>query len=159
MAKRNILEVILNTINDVQAKNAANPREETADPNVFDLLKDKISNFDQKNRAKRAAKGKSPNSILDMIRKEIESARKENKRDSNVATAPSSVYDNIIKKVDEGPRRQATAGLAKIIQDYSLEAGKLPKDVLRQVHGRYIEDRKKFDQQFAQALHDLIKKY
>ncbi len=159
MAKRNIFDVILKTINDVQSKNQANPHEETADPNVFDLIKGKLQNLDQKTKEKRISRGKSPSSILDLIKKEIQGARRENKKDPNVKTAPGSVFDNILKKVEERPVRQASAGLRKIVQDYNLNVSRLPNEVIQQVQQKYLQDRKNFDQQYAQAIHDLIKKY
>lgn len=156
---KNILDIIVNTINDVQAKNQANPNEATADPNVFDFLRGKLQDLDAKTKEKRIAKGKSPVSILDRIRKEIEGVRKENKKDPNVETAPSSVFDNILKKIDEKPKRQASTGLRKIVEDYNLDVSRLPQDIVRQVQDKYQQDRKVFDKQYAQALHDLIKKY
>lgn len=159
MAKKNIFNMILNTINDVQTRNQKNPNVETADPTVFDLIKNKLQNLDEKNRAKRTQRGKSPVSILDRIRKEIEGARRENKRDKNVPTADKSIFDNILKKIDSGKKIQASSGIRKIIEDYNLNASKLPQDVINQVQQKYMADRKNFDQQYAQALHDLIKKY
>ncbi|MDH3651571.1 MAG: hypothetical protein OEQ53_17945 [Saprospiraceae bacterium] len=159
MAANNILNVILKTIGEVQKRNKANPREETADPNVFDLLKGKLKTLDEKSRQKRSSRGKSPHSILDLIKKEIEGARRENKRDPKQKTAPSSVFDNILRRVDEGPRRQASAGVRKIIQDYQLDVSRVPQDVFRQVQDKYAADRKNFDQQYAKAIHDLTKRY
>ena len=151
--------MILNTINDVQAKNKANPNEETADPTVFDLIKSKLQRFDDKNREKRTRKGKSPSSILDLIKKEINGARRENKKDPNVPTAPKSVFDQILKRIDQTPQRQASAGIRKIIQDCRIDVSKVPQEVLRQVQDKYVSERKNFDQHFAQALHDLSKKF
>ena len=159
MAKQNIFDVILKTINDVQAKNRANPREETADPTVFDLLKDKLRQLDQKSKAKRVQRGKSPSSILDLIRKEIEGTRRENKRDPNVKTAPGSVFENILRKVEEKPRRQASNGIRQIVEDYNLDVSRLPRDVIQQVQHNYIKDRKSFDQQYAKMIGDLIRRY
>lgn len=159
MAKKNILEAILNTINQVQAKNKANPNEETADPNVFDLIKNKIQKLDDRNREKRKARGKSPVSILDRIKKEIEGARRENKKDANVATAPKSIFDQILKKVDARPKAQASTGLRKIVEDYQLDVSRFPREVIQEIQTKYIADRKAFDKQYAQAIHDLSKKY
>lgn len=159
MAKRNILDAILNTINEVQKKNQANPNEETADPTVFDLIKNKLQNLDERNREKRKARGKSPVSILDRIKKEINGARRENKKDPNVATAPKSIFDSILKKIDQRPQRQASSGLRKIVEDYNLDVSNLPQDVVRQVQEKYVTERRNFDKQFAQALHDLTKQY
>jgi len=159
MANGKLLGAILKTINEVQNQNRANPNEETADPNVFDLIKGKLKTLDDKNRAKRAAKGKSPHSILDMIRKEIQGARRENKKDPNVATAPKSVFDNILKKLEDKPKRQASQGIRRIVEDYNLDVSRLPQNVVQQVQQQYITDRKNFDQKYAQAIHDLVKKY
>jgi len=84
MAKKNIIDVVLKTINDVQKNNRNDPNQRTADGNVFDLLKEKLRDLDDKTRSKRASKGKSPDSILDLIRKEIEGVKTHNKRDATV---------------------------------------------------------------------------
>jgi len=159
MANGNLINAILKTITDVQAKNKANPNEETADPNVFDLIKSKLGKLDEKNRAKRVSRGKSPTTILDRIRKEITGARNENRKDPNVKTAPSSVFDSILKKIDNRPKQQASTGLRKIVNDYNLDVGRLPKETISQIQQKYQADRKAFDQQYAQAIHDLIKKH
>jgi len=155
----NILGTILKTINQVQAQNKANPNEPTADQNVFDLLKSKLNNLDQKTKAKRIAKGKSPHGILDLIKNEIQGVQKENQKDPNVETAPSSIFDKLLKKVEEPQRRQASSGLRKIVEDYNLDVSKLPREVVAQVQQKYIQDRKAFDKQYAQALYDLSKQY
>jgi len=155
----NILGTILKTINEVQKQNKANPKERTADKNVFDLLKSKINNLDQKTKQKRIAKGKSPHGILDLIKKEIQGARRENKKDPNVETAPSSVFDKLLKKVEEPRRRQASSGLRKIVEDYNLDISRLPREVVAEVQQKYIEDRKTFDKQYAQLLFDVSKRY
>ena len=149
----------MKTINDVQKQNRANPNEPTADKNVFDLLKNKLKDIDTKSKHKRVAKGKSPESILDLIKKEIEGVRKDNRRDSKVATAPKSVFDKIIKKVEAPRQRQASSGLKKIVMDYNLDVSRLPRDVIQQVQNQYVQDRAKFDKQFAKALHQLTKRY
>ena len=159
MAKQNIFNVILKTISQVQQKNAANPNEATADPTVFDLLKDKLSKLDQKGRENRLGRGKTPVTILDRIRKEIEGARRENKKDPNVETAPKSVFDNILKNIEKRPARQASTGIRKIVDDYNLNISRLPTEIVQQVQQKYQNDRKQFDQQYAQAIHDLIRKY
>ncbi len=159
MANGKIFKMILNTINEVQQKNAANPNEATADKSVFDLMRNGLQKLDQKNLEKRKSRGKSPVSILDMIKKEINGAKRENKKDPNVATAPGSVFSNILKKIEAGPQRQASTGIRKIAQDYNLDVSRLPKDVIQQVQGKYQQDRQAFDKQYAQAMHDLIKKY
>ncbi|MEL6986500.1 MAG: hypothetical protein AAGK97_01620 [Bacteroidota bacterium] len=159
MAKKGILDVILKTVNDIQKENKSNPNEATADPSVFGLIKEKLRDLDQKQRANRVRKGKSPVSILDRIKKEIEGARRENKKDPNVETAPKSVFDGIFKKIEESPKRQASAGIKKIITDYNLDVSKMPREVLVDIQQKYIEDRKKFDKQYAQAIFDMSKKF
>ncbi len=159
MANGKIFSMILNTINEVQQKNKANPNEETADKSVFDLMRNGLQKLDQNSLEKRKAKGKSPVSILDLIKKEINGAKRVNKKDPNVATAPSSVFDNIMKKVNATSQRQSSSGIKKIVQDYNLDVSRLPREVIQQVQGKYQNDRKAFDQQYAQAIHDLVKQY
>ena len=158
MAKSNILDVIMKTINDVQQKNKANPREQTADPNVFDLIKNKINQLDERNKAKRAAKGKSPVSILDRIKKEIEGARKENKKDPNVETAPSSIFDKIIKKVEQSQARPASTGIRRVLEQYNLDISSLPPEMIKEIQSRYSNDLQKMDQEYAKAINQLIKR-
>ncbi len=159
MAKKNVIDVILKTINDVQQNNKQNPNQRTVDSNVFDLLKDKLRNLDDKTRAKRAAKGKSPHSILDLIRKEIEGVKTDNKRDANVRTAPKSVFKDILRKVEEKPARRAAKGIGNIINEYNLDVRNIPEKVLVKIQSKYQQDVKNIDQQYAQAMHDLAKKY
>lgn len=159
MAKRNFLDLIVNTISEVQQKNKANPKEETADPNVFDLLKNRLAKLDQKQKQKRVQKGKSPISFLDRVKNEIEGARQDNQKDPNQKTAPKSIFDSLIKKIDQKPKRQASQGLRNIVVDYNIDLNGVPRDVIQQVQQKYIQDRKKFDQQYAQALMQLSEKY
>ena len=159
MAKNNILDVILRTINDVQRKNQQDPRQETADPSVFDLIRGKLQDLDRKSKEKRTQKGKSPDSILDLIKREIEGARTENKKDPNVKTAPGSIFDEILKKVNNKPKRQASAGIRRIIEDYRIDVSRVPRNVLQNVQNQFIADQRKFDQQYANALMDLTRRY
>ena len=140
MAKKNIIDLVLKTINDVQKNNQKDPNVKTADSNVFDLLKDKLKNLDDKNRKKRAAKGKSPDSILDLIRKEIEGVRTQNKRDPSVRTAPKSVFKDILNKVNQKPAQQAAKGISSVISEYNLNVNKIPQKVLLKIQDKYQKD-------------------
>jgi len=155
----NVIDVILKTINEVQSKNSANPKQETADPSVFDLLRGKLGELDAKTKQARVGRGKSPHSIFDLIKKEIGKAQRANKKDPNVPTADSSIFDNILKKVEQAPQRQATTGIKKVIQDYNLQVQNIPQQQMQQVHNQYLQDRKNFDKQYAQAIFDLSKQY
>lgn len=155
----NVLDVILKTIQEVQQKNQQNPNVETADPSVFDLLRNKIQDIDAKAKNNQLQKGKrNPKSILDMIKNGIEGARKENKKDPNVQTAPGSIFDDILKKVDQGPQRQASTGIKKIIEDYKLDVSRVPSNMLQDIQGQYLKDLQKLRQQYAQGIFDLSKK-
>ncbi len=158
MAKANILEVILKTINDVKSKNAANPRQETAHPNVFDLIKDKIGGLDKKIQENRAAKGKSPISILDLIKGQIEAARTHNQQDANTPTANSNIFDSILKKVEEKPKRTASAGVRRIVEEYNLDTSRIPTATMKQIQQQYDEELRALGQKYAQGLHDLIQR-
>lgn len=158
MAKANILEVILKTINDVKAKNAANPRQETAHPNVFDLIKDKIGGLDKKIQDNRAAKGKSPISILDLIKGQIEAARQHNQQDPKTPTANSNIFDSILKKVEEKPKRTASAGIRRIMEEYNLDASRIPTATLKQIQTQYDQELRELSKKYAQGLHDLIQR-
>lgn len=156
----NILDVILNTINDVQKKNKNNANVDTADATVFDLLRDKISQINGKQQEGQIQKGrKNAKSILDILKDGIEGARKENKKDPNVATAPKSVFDDILKKVDQGPARQASTGIKKIIEEYNLDTSRIPSNMLQEIQSQFQQDSQKLKQQYAQGIFDLTKKY
>jgi len=155
----NVLDVILKTIEEVQQKNKRNPNVETADPSVFDLLRDKIQDIDAKAKNNQLQKGKrNPKSILDLIKGGIEGVRKENRKDPKVATAPGSIFDDILKKVDQAPKRQASSGIKKIIEDYKLDVSRIPTNMLQDIQGQYQQDLQKLRQQYAQGIFDLSKK-
>ena len=156
MAKANILEVILKTINDVKQKNANNPRQETAHPNVFDLIKDKIGDLDKKIQNKRVAKGKSPVSILDLIKGQIEAARQHKQQDPKTPTANSNIFDSILKKVEQKPKRAASTGIKRIIEEYNLDASQLNRATLQQIQQQYDADLSALGQKYAQGISDLI---
>ena len=158
MAKQGgkILDIILKTIDDVQKKNQASTREETADPTVFDLLKDKLGNLDKKIQNKRVKKGKAPVSILDLIKNQIEAAQKQNKRDKEVPTADPAIFERIIKKVEDKPKKVASTGLKRIIENFHLDVSDVNPAILQQVQRQYETDLKRMDQQYAEAIHKLI---
>jgi len=156
MAKANILEVILKTINDVKQKNANNPKVETAHPNVFDLIKDKIGGLDKKIQENRAKKGKSPISILDLLKNQIEAARQHNQKDPDTPTADSNIFDSILKKVEEKPKRTASAGVRRIIEEYNLDASRLNRNTLKQIQQQYDQELRALGQKYAQGIQDLI---
>ncbi len=158
MAK-SIIETLLKTVADVQKKNQASKTEETADPSVFNLIREKLQNLEAKTQESKATRGKSPKSILDLIKKEVAGVRSQNKKDANVATAPKSIFDSILKKIEDKPMRQASTGVKKIVEDFNLDVSKIPSEILQQVQGKYAQDRKVFDQQYAQAIFDLSKQY
>jgi len=156
----NVFDVILNTINEVQAKNKQNPNVETADPSVFDLIKKELNKIDGKVQNKQLQKGKrNPKSIFEMIRDGIEGVKKENRKDPNVATAPGSVFDDILNKIEQKPRRQASSGLKKIVQDYNLDVSVLPREVINEVQVKYQNDVEAFNKQYATAIFKLINQY
>lgn len=156
MAKKNILDVILNTINDVQSKNKANPREKTVDPNVFDIIKEKLSELDGNIKNKQVQKGKKPVSILDLIKGQLEAAKKQTQGDSNILTPPDSIFDKINKKVEEKPRRTASTGLKKVVEEYNLDVSKLSRSDLQQYVQQYDTDLKAMHRKYAEHMHKKI---
>ena len=156
---KNILETILQTINDVQSKNASSKKEPTADPSIFDLLKKQIQKVDTKSRNKRVQKGKSPESILDLIRGQIEGVRKTNIKDKKVATAPKSIFDELLKKVNKAPERMAKSGLQRIVNEYNINVSRVPKNILQDVQQKLMKDQQKFDRRYANAVAELARRY
>jgi len=155
----NVLDVILNTINDVQRKNKQNPNVDTAHPSVFDLLRDKIQDLNTKQQQNQINKGRrNPKSILDLLKDGIEGARKENRNNPNIQTADKSIFDEILGKVNKVPQRQATSGIKKIIQDYNLDVSRIPKNMLVEIQNKYQSDLKNMNQQYAQSIFSLTKK-
>lgn len=156
MAKRNILDTILKTIDTVQQKNAANPKEKTAEAVVFDLLRNNIGNIEQKIQKRRAQKGKKPLNIFNMVEKGINAAQKANKKDNNVETADPSIFDKIRQKAQESPKRAASTGIAKIVEDYNLDVSGITSSTMQQIQIEYQADLLKLQQQYANAIHDLV---
>ncbi len=156
MAKGKFLNALLNTINNVQNENRANPNEETADATVFDLLRNKVQELDQKNRNKQQAKGKDPVSILDLIRNGVEHVKDRNSSDPNVKTAPQAIFDRIKQRIDERPQRKASKGIRKVIKEYGLDVSQMNPQALEQIQSQYMNDQKRLNQQYAQAINQLI---
>lgn len=156
MPKPNFFDVLRSTIETVQQKNAANPREKTADPTIFDLIKDKVLNIEKNNKAKRAAQGKSPTSILDLIRGKINEARAENEADPNIETAPGSVFDKIIKKVDQKETARPKSAFRNVIEEYNMDVSGVSADVLRKFQDSYAKDVKKLNHRYAEKMHEYI---
>ena len=160
MAKAgDIFNVILKTIDDVQKKNKASKTQETASSNVFDLIKEKLGDLDTKVKNNRVKKGKSPVSILELIKNQIQAAQRQNKKDPDVATADSAIFDSIIRKVEEAPKRVASTGLKRIVENFHLDISNVDPIILKQVQEQYNTDLKKMDQQYAEAMHKLIQRY
>ncbi len=160
MAKAgDIFNVILKTIDDVQKKNKASKTQETAHPNVFDLIKEKLGDLDTKVQNNRVKKGKSPVSILELIKNQIQAAQRQNKKDPNTPTADSAIFDSIIKKVEQAPKKVASTGLKRIVENFHLDISNVDSTILKQVQHQYDTDLRKMDQQYAEALHKLIQRY
>ncbi len=156
MANGKFLNTLLNTINNIQQENQANPNEETADPSVFDLLRGKVQELDERNRNKQVARGEEPVSVLDLIRNGIEHVKDRNSADPNVKTAPEAIYDRIKQRIDERPQRRAGKGLKRIIKEYNLDVSRLSPQALEQIQSKYLNDHKRLNQQYAQAINQLI---
>ena len=158
MADGKLLNIILKTIDDVQKKNKANPKEETADPNIFDFLKDKLGNLDSKIQKKRVEKGKKPVSILDLIKNQIEAAKKHNQKDPDTPTADPVIFDRILNKIEEKPKKVASKGIKRIIENYHLDVSGVDIDILKQIQAQYDTDLRRMDQQYAEAINKVVQK-
>ncbi|MEZ4883437.1 MAG: hypothetical protein R3E32_01780 [Chitinophagales bacterium] len=158
MANRNFFDVIKNTIEDIQKTNKENPKEETAEPTVFDLIKEKIKQVEQKGNAKRAEAGKKPGSILDLIKEKIEEARNENQSNPDQKTAPPSIFDKLQKRVELKEKRRTSALLKTVIDDYGLDVSNLPQSSITQIQTQYQADIKKVNEHYANMLNELVNK-
>ena len=158
MARGKFIKKFMNTINQIQEDNKANPNEETADGSIFDLLKNKVQELSQKDRDKQESKGKEPKSFMDLIKNGIDSVKNQNSEDPNVKTAPQDIFNRIKQRIDERPQRRASKGIKRILEDYNLDVSKIAPNTLKQVQAKYIEDQNKLNKQYASFISDLIKK-
>jgi len=158
MADGKILNMILKTINDVQKKNKASAKEQTADPNIFDFLREKLGDLDGKVQEKRTKKGKSPVNILDLIKNQIEAAKKHNQKDPDTPTADPVIFDRILNKIEEKPKKVASKGIKRIIENYHLDVSNVSVDILKQVQAQYDTDLRRIDQQYAEAINKVIQR-
>ena len=141
-------------------KNRNNPREETADPDVFDILRDKMRDVGhQADHQRRQPRNDAPDNILDIIRQKIEEAKVENRNNPNQRDAPGSIFDHLRKKVDQKERGQIKTSLRHIIQNYNLDVRRVPRRLLQDVEAGYAKERKRLDAKYAQVLHDLSRKH
>ncbi|MFK7904537.1 MAG: hypothetical protein AB8B69_05410 [Chitinophagales bacterium] len=155
---RNFFDVIKNTIEVIQQTNRDNPREETAEPTVFDLIKEKIQQAESKRNAKRVEQGKKPSSILDLIKDKIEEARGENRDNPDQKTAPPSIFDKLQKKVELKEKRRTNASLRTVIEDYGLDISGMHQNSVRQIQDQYRIDIQKVNKHYAHMLHDMANK-
>ena len=154
-----LLETILKTVGDLEAKNKKNKNVETADPAVFDLLRKKVQDIQTQQQSGTLNQGKrKPKNILDMILAGVKNAQKENKKDPNVPTAPKSVFEDLLSKVESKKEKKAATGLKKIIEDYQLNVSNLPNEALVQIQSQYKQELEELNQKYAQGLFDLNKK-
>lgn len=158
MARGKFIKNFMNTINQIQQENKANPNEETADGSVFDLLKDKVQELSQKDRDRQQAKGKAPKSFMDLIKNGIDHVKKQNQDDPNVKTAPQDIFNRIKQRIDERPQRRASKGIKRILKEYNLDVSKIAPNQLNQIQMKYVEDQNKLNQQYASFISDLIRK-
>lgn len=163
MAKRrnSFLDLIENTLKDIQTDNRDNPQEPTADPSVFDLLKKKIREVNDKvviNKPTDEGETK-PTSIFDIIKNKIDDARNENRDDPEQPTAPPSIFDLLKKKVQNKQDEKRTRDVKKaeesiqdLIEEYNIDVSMISEQELRQIQERYVQDNKHLDQQYAEFL-------
>jgi len=152
---KKFLELVKVAVGEIQKKNAANPREKTADPAVFNLLDGKLKDVENILNQVRKGKGKAPLNIVDLIKNQVLAAQTENKNDKKVETAPGSVFDQILKKVDARDKRRATVSIKNVIEDYNLDVSNVPSSTLREVQASYLKDLKKINDKYANGLNDL----
>jgi len=112
--------------------------------------------LDKKVQENRAKKGKSPISILDLLKGQIEAARQHNQSDPETPTADSNIFDSIIKKVEEKPKRTASAGVRRIIEEYNLDVSGLNRNTLQQIQQQYDQELRALGQKYAQGIQDLV---
>ena len=161
MAK--FIDLLKNTIEEIQNDNRNNPNEETADASIFDFLKDKLGELNNKTNANVQTRDGNPVSIFDFIKAKIEEAQNKNATDRSVPTAPGSVFDKMRNKVEQYKKQQNTQrydqraeeSIADVIQEYGIDVRNLNRDILIQVQQRYAQDNKNLDIQYAKYLQQL----
>lgn len=155
MAKVNILDLLQNTISDIQKGNRDNPNEPTADPNVFDFLKGKLSDIHQVNKDRRS-KGERPLKLKDLLRGKLKEAKEQHKDNPNV---PNSIFDKLKDRIDEHDQvrqqQRSEESIAEIINEYGIDISRLSRNELNDIQRRYVSDNDKLDEQYAQYIHQL----
>lgn len=154
MAKANLLDLIQNTINDIQTENRNDPNQQTADPTVFDFLKNKVREVHQNNQD-RKANGQRPVRLMDLIKGKIEESR-HNKGGGNV---PNNLLDRFRDKLDQQQQvrhqERSEESIAEIIQEYNIDVSRLNREELTAIQRRYVADNQKMDEQYATYIHQL----
>jgi len=155
MAKVNILDLLQNTISDIQKDNRDNPNEPTADPNVFDFLKGKLQDIHQVNQG-RKSRGERPLKLKDLLRGKLKEARQQHENNPNV---PNSIFDKLKDKIDEHDRtrqqQRSEESIAEIINEYGIDVSRLSRNELNEIQHRYVSDNDKLDEQYAQYIYQL----
>ena len=76
-----------------------------------------------------------------------------------MATAPESIFDELLKKVNKATQRQAKSGLQRIVDEYSGNVSRVPKNILQDVQAKMMKDQQEFDRQYANTGADLARRY
>ncbi len=159
MGKLKIMDLITNTIDEIQQNNRNNPNEKTAQPSVFDLLKGKLRELEGKTQANVKGKEGRAVSLFDLIKGKIDEARQKNHDDPNQETAPTSIFDQLKKKVADREQVRSEDSISEIIDEYNIDVRNLNNDVLRKVQANYHEENRRLDVKYANIINDLNNRY
>ena len=147
--KRPLLDFLMNTIQQAQTNNQANPNEPTASPKVFDLIRDQIQKA-QQNRGKNGG-----GTLIDMIKNGVEKARAANQQDPNQETAPGNIFDQIKDRVDGFQNQSQRDEFDRLLDDYDINESAFDQSTLDKVEQAFNNDRKRLRDAYAQKLRQM----
>ena len=93
-----------------------------------------------------------------MIKNQIEAAKKHNQKDPDTPTADPVIFDRILNKIEEKPKKVASKGIKRIIENYHLDVSGVDIDILKQIQAQYDTDLRRMDQQYAEAINKVVQK-
>ncbi len=155
MPKHNLLDLIQNTISDIQTENRNDPNEQTADPTVFDFLKNKVREVHQTNQD-RKSKGERPVRLMDLLKGKLNEARDNKGGGGNV---PNNLLDRLTNRLDQQQQvrhqERSEESIAEIINEYNIDVSRLNREELTAIQRKYVADNQKLDEQYATYIHQL----
>jgi len=96
-----LFKVLKQMAEQVQNRNRANPKVETADTSVFDSIKEAVEGLKKKHEEPEEVARRKKVEAVEELKERVFEVKRQNEADPNVATADSSVFDELNEMLEK----------------------------------------------------------